>query len=150
MINHLLRTILFCFACLASFMALAQNSSMEYLEKQFPKLTSLFREELENTATHYIIAVDVSGSMVKYNNLVTPMLQAFAMALPDGEQVSVIPFGTDAKENTPGLCNKMESDAQRQILCNALSSLYINDSYTPEFKRNTDIHKAVSAINKAI
>lgn len=150
MINHLLRTTLFCFACLAAFMAPAQNSSMEYLEKQFPKLTSLFREELEKTATHYIIAVDVSGSMVKYNNLVTPMLQAFAMALPDGEQVSVIPFGTDAKENTPGLCNKMESDAQRQILCNALSSLYINESYTPEFKRNTDINKAVSAINKAI
>lgn len=151
MINRIARTIFYVFFCLACFVAQAQsNSSMAYLEKQFPKLTNLFREELENSSTHYIIAVDVSGSMVKYDNLVTPMLQAFAMALPDGEQVSIIPFGADAKENTPGLCNKIESDTQREILSQTLSTLYTNSSYTSEFKAHTDINKAVAAVNKAI
>lgn len=151
MINHFKRAVFCLFFCVACFVAQAQtNSSMDYLEKQFPKLTDLFREELENTSTHYIICVDVSGSMVKYDALVTPMLQAFAMALPDGEQVSIIPFGTDAKENTPGLCNKIESDAQREILSQTLATLYTNPSYTKEFKANTDINKAVAAVNKAI
>lgn len=150
MIRHIINSTLLSLISLIALTARAEGNSMEYLEKQFPKLTSLFREELEKASTHYIIAVDVSGSMVKYDNLVTPMLQAFAMALPDGEQVSIIPFGTDAKENTPGLCNKMESDAQRQILSNSLSTLYINPSYTSQFKQHTDINKAILAINKAI
>lgn len=135
---------------LAALSATAQQTSMEYLSKQFPKLTDLFKEELGQTHTHYIIAVDVSGSMVKYNDVVTPVLQAFAMALPEGEQISVIPFGAEAKTNTPGLCLAIQGDEQRHTIHKALSSLYVNDSHTPEFKRNTDINKAVAAINKTI
>lgn len=149
--NQSIRTVICLVLCLCCLAATAQTkSSMDYLEEQFPKLTNLFRQELENTSTHYIIAVDVSGSMVKYDGLVTPMLQAFAAALPDGEQVSIIPFGTEAKENTPGLCNKIESDVQRQILSQTLATLYTNPSYTREFKSHTDINKAVTAVNKAI
>ena len=125
-------------------------SSLVYLEKTFPKLTELYKNELQNCNTHYIFAVDVSGSMIKYNEIVTPALQAFAQALPSGEQVSIIPFGTEAKENTPGLCCKIQDVAQKQVLSTALSSLYVNEGYTPEFRRNTDVNKAVAAVNKAI
>lgn len=128
----------------------SQAGSLAYLEQTFPKLTNLYRSELANCHTHYIFAVDVSGSMVKYDNIVTPALQAFAQALPIGEQVSIIPFGTDARENTPGLCTKIQGDAQKQVLDTSLSTLYINDGYSREFRGNTDIKKAVEAVNKAI
>lgn len=126
------------------------SNTLSYLKQTFPKLTNLYEKELSNCHTHYIFAVDVSGSMVKYNEIVTPALQAFAQALPLGEQVSIIPFGTDAKENTPGLCTKIQGDAQKQTLITSLATLYVNDGYSPEFRRNTDVKKAVEAVNKAI
>lgn len=126
------------------------GGSLAYLKNTFPKLTNLYESELHDCHTHYIFAVDVSGSMVKYDEIVTPALQAFAQALPSGEQVSIIPFGTDAKENTPGLCCKIQDASQKQVLWSSLSTLYVNDGYSSEFRRNTDINKAVAAVNKAI
>lgn len=134
-------------------MIFAQNnpanhqSSMAYLEQQFPQLTNLYHPELEDMQTHYIFAIDVSGSMKKYDTIVTPALKAFSRSLPNGEQVSVIPFGTDAKINVPGLCTKIEGPGTKQTLETALSNLYINDGYDKAFRANTDIAKAVGAIN---
>lgn len=133
-----------------SLYATAQNSSMQYLDQQFPKLTKLYRPELQNMRTHYIFAVDVSGSMGKYNQTVTPALQAFANALPVGEQVTVIPFGTTANDNTPGLSVRIADNGTKQVLSSALSTLYTNDAYTPEFKRNTDVNAAIEAVNKTL
>lgn len=127
-----------------------QTNSLAYLKSTFPKLTNLYNPELSNCHTHYIFAVDVSGSMIKYDSIVTPALKAFAKALPIGEQVSIIPFGTDPKENTPGLCTKIQGDAQKQVLDTSLSTLYVNPGYSPEFRRNTDVKKAIEAVNKAI
>lgn len=126
------------------------QSSMDYLRQQFPKLTKLYEPELKGMKTHYIFAVDVSGSMTKYDETVTPALKAFANALPIGEQVTVIPFGTTAKDNTPGLCVEIADNGTKDVLTNSLSSLYTNDAYTPDFKRNTDINAAVEAINKTL
>ena len=126
------------------------GTSLAYLEQTFPKLANLYKSELQNCHTHYIVAVDVSGSMVKYDGIVTPALQAFVQALPAGEQVSIIPFGTDAKENTPGLCCKIQDASQKQVLSTSLSTLYVNDGYSKEFRHNTDVNKAVAAVNKAI
>ncbi|MCM1292072.1 MAG: VWA domain-containing protein [Bacteroides sp.] len=150
-INRISKILFYAILATICINASAQTAnSLAYLQETFPKLTKLYSKELSECHTHYIFAVDVSGSMVKYDEIVTPALQAFAQALPAGEQVSVIPFGTEAKENTPGLCTKIEGDAQKQVLYNALSTLYKNDGYTPEFKRNTDVNKAVEAINKTI
>lgn len=126
------------------------NITTGYLAKTFPKLTNLYSSELSSCHTHYIFAVDVSGSMVKYDKIVTPALQAFTRALPIGEQVSIIPFGTDAKKNTPGLCTKIQEDSQKQVLNASLSTLYVNDGYSSAFRHNTDVKKAVEAVNKAI
>lgn len=140
----------FCVIVCTSCSYMFAQSPLAYLEQTFPKLTNLYQSELQNCNTHYIFAVDVSGSMIKYNDIVTPALQAFAQALPPGEQVSIIPFGTDAKENTPGLCCKIQDASQKQVLTSSLSTLYVNDGYSQEFRRNTDINKAVAAVNKAI
>lgn len=126
------------------------ETSMKYLEENFPQLTELYRPELQNMNTHYIFAIDVSGSMKKYDEIVTPALQAFARALPKGEEVSVIPFGTDAKINVPGLCVKIENEGTKQTLETALSNLYNNPGYDTKFRANTDIAKAVGAVNTAM
>lgn len=123
------------------------GTTMDYLKQQFPQLTNLYEPELRNMNTHYIFAIDVSGSMKKYDEVVTPALKAFARALPAGEEVSIIPFGNDAKLNVPGLCVKIEGEGTKQTLENALSTLYINDGYDREFRGNTDIAKAVGAVN---
>ena len=144
------RLTIYCVLGCISFCQVLAQSPLAYLEQTFPKLTNLYQDELRNCNTHYIFAIDVSGSMIKYNDIVTPALQAFAQALPSGEQVSIIPFGTDAKENTPGLCCKIQDASQIQVLKSSLSTLYINDGYSQEFRRNTDINKAVGAVNNAI
>lgn len=126
------------------------NASLAYLRNTFPQLTKLYQNELANCHTHYIFVVDVSGSMIKYDAIVTPAIRAFVMALPLGEQVSVIPFGTVAKQNMPGLCCKITDSSQKQVLAQSLSGLYVNDSYTSDFRGCTDIAEAVRAINKTL
>ncbi len=126
------------------------SGGMAYIQNTFPQLTNLYKPELQQCKTHYIFAIDVSGSMTKYDESVTPALQAFAKALPVGEQVSVIPFGATAKENTPSMCVDIKSSDQISTLTSALTSLYKNPSYDNVFKRNTDVNKAVEAVNNAI
>ena len=143
----ILRTFLFLLLSFPFFSSAQSSSpsSMQYLEKNFPKLTRLYEKELREVNTHYIFAIDVSGSMNKYDNVVTPALKAFANALPEGEQVTVIPFGAYAKANTPGLSVNIDSST-KPILINSLTGLYTNRTHTPDFKRHTDIQKAVEAI----
>ena len=77
-----------------------QNSSasspLAYLEKTFPKLTNLYREELSKYPAHYIFAIDVSGTMNQYEDMVVNSIVPFFSALPDGDRVDIIPFGTEA------------------------------------------------------
>ena len=142
--------------CMTTMLCIAQNqpsnsqSSMAYLEQQFPQLTKLYRPELANMHTHYIFAIDVSGSMKKYDSIVTPALKAFSRSLPNGEQVTVIPFGTEAKQNVPGLAVKIEGEGTKTTLENALSSLYVNEGYDQKFRANTDVAAAVEAVNSTM
>ena len=152
-ISRFLPALILGFAALTFLPSMGQQpstSSMDYLKQQFPKLTKLYEPELKGMKTHYIFAVDISGSMKKYDETVTPALQAFARALPMGEQVTVIPFGTTAKDNTPGLCVDIADEGTKGVLTSTLSTLYTSEAYTPEFKRNTDVNAAVEAINKTL
>lgn len=152
-IRRTLRALILGLAALAFLPSMGQEaktSSMDYLKQHFPKLAKLYEPELRGMKTHYIFAVDVSGSMKGYDATVTPALQAFARALPIGEQVTVIPFGTTAKDNTPGLCVEIADEGTKGVLTSTLSTLYTSEAYTPEFKRNTDVNAAVEAINKTL
>ena len=148
-LSSIFKFVLLSLLLLQSFSTYGQGNSMSYLKQVFPKLTNLYQEELLNSNTHYIFAVDVSGSMIQYNDVVTPAIQAFVRALPIGEQVSIMPFGTTTHENTIGLCCKIDDNTKRQVEI-SLSGLYTNDGYTREFRRNTDVGKAMEAINKAM
>lgn len=125
------------------------ESPTAYLESAFPSLTELFREDLSNYPAHYIFAVDVSGSMNRYQDVVAGALTPFFQALPDKDRVDVIPFGTEARMNMLGYSGVINSGV-KNALCQNIRTLYVNDSYSKEFKAHTDIRRAVDAVAKVI
>lgn len=134
--------------CISSSTAIAQDP-LEYLNKTFPQLTNLYREELSKYPAHYIFAIDVSGSMNQYSDMVTSSLIPFFQALPDRDRVDVIPFGTDALKNMLSYCGTISPDV-RTALCQNIKNLYTDESYQQGFKGYTDIKKAVEAIADVI
>lgn len=125
------------------------QSSLEYLEANYPQLTELFRKELSKYPAHYIFAVDVSGTMDKYSGFVSTALTPFFQALPNNDRVDVLPFGTDARINMLNYCGVINPQV-RTALCSNIKGLYKDPSYPQGFKGYTDIPKAVDAIAKVI
>ncbi len=70
------------------------SNPLAYLEQTFPKLTDLYRGELNKYPAHYIFVVDVSGTMDRYESDVLAALRPFFEALPNNDRVDVIPFGS--------------------------------------------------------
>ena len=143
----IMKKFIVCLLCLATFVSVkAQSESpLAYLEKTFPQLTELFRQELSSYPAHYIFAVDVSGTMKKYDPLVTSALTPFFRALPNGDRVDVIPFGTEAMTSALGFSGVID-DNVKNTLCDNIKTLYTNPSYTSTFKAHTDIPSAVNGI----
>lgn len=125
------------------------DPTLKYLEDNFPKLTELFKSELSEYPAHYIFAVDVSGSMNKYQLMVDSALTPFFRALPDKDRVDVIPFGTEAMTSVLGLSGVID-DNVKNTLCNNIKTLYTNPSYTREFKAHTDVPAGVDGIAKVM
>lgn len=127
----------------------SQANSLAYLERTFPKLTNLYRDELNKYPAHYIFAVDVSGTMNKYETMVNNSIIPFFNALPNGDRVDVIPFGTEALSNLISYSGVIDEQI-KTALCQNIERLYNDPSYPQGFKGYTDIEKAVSAIAKVI
>lgn len=128
---------------------MGQQSSLAYLEQVYPQLTELYREELMKYPAHYVFAVDVSGTMKQYSEDVVKALRPFIQALPDGDRVDVIPFGTEALPNMLSFCGVINPEI-REALHKNIQTLYTDPSYSKEFKNHTDIPKAVSTIAKVL
>ena len=148
------KTIKLCFVAIVTMCSFAivsaqSNSSMEYLQRTFPQLTELFKEELSSYPAHYIFAVDVSGTMNTYEPMVVQSLTPFFNALPNGDRVDVIPFGADAKTSLLGFSGVIDAGV-KTTLCQNINSLYGNPNYNSEFRRHTDIKKAVDAVSNVI
>lgn len=128
---------------------MAQQSPLAYLETTFPQLTELYREELSKYPAHYVFAVDVSGTMNKYSDVVTTALQPFIQALPDNDRVDVIPFGTEALPNMLSYSGVINADVRNALNTN-IKNLYTDPSYQQGFKSYTDIPQAVQAISRVL
>ena len=122
-----------------------QETPLAYLEKTYPQLTELFRDELNNYNAHYIFAIDVSGSMKKYQDMVANALTPFFQALPDKDRVHIIPFGTEAETTMLGYFGIIDSSV-KQNLCHNIKTLYTDPSYSKEFRGYTDIPRAVEGV----
>ena len=131
----------------------AQNDPLEYLRKQCPQLTEKYRTELENCHAHYIMAVDVSLSMCRYQNEVLPAIKAFIKALPEGDKVTLIPFATEADDNRLGFDVEVDRHTRSSLL-------QVTDRLYPDTRRmtaaerkpfmDTDIFKAQQAAARSV
>ena len=128
--------------------ATTQQSPMEYLENFCPKLFDKYKDEIGKYAAHYIFAVDVSGTMKRFEPYVVPSLRAFFNALPDGDMVTVIPFGTEIL-NLPGYAGTINPNMRKNLIDRA-QDLYTNSNLTREFKQHTDVKKAIDAVASAV
>ena len=126
-------------------------NSIAYLEKTCPKLTNLYREDLSNCHAHYVLAVDVSLSMAKYESTVLPALKAFVAALPNGDKMTVIPFAKEAYDNKIGFDVKI-TDETRSTMLQTLDALYPHDLAAEEKVpyMDTDIADVQKAIMRSI
>ena len=125
------------------------TGGLDYLEKTFPKLTNLYREELIKYPAHYIFAIDVSGTMNQYEEMVVNSIIPFFNALPNGDCVDVIPFGTEALSSMANYSGVIDSQVKTALNQN-IKRLYNDPSYPDGFKGYTDIQKAIEAIAKVI
>lgn len=121
------------------------SNPLAYLEQTFPKLTDLYRGELSKYPAHYIFVVDVSGTMSKYEPDVLAALRPFFEALPDGDRVDVIPFGSSALDGMLQYQGVINSEV-KATLCNNLSSFYNDPSYPAGFKSYTYVDAAVNSV----
>lgn len=135
------------FAATASVSCLATPfDPLEYLRSNYPKLTNEYEDELLNFPVHYIFAVDVSGTMVKYSAQVDSALVPFIQALPDNDYVTFIRFGTTAKDNEAGYNSKISSASKATLISN-IHHLYTNTNDDKAFRQHTDIFKAIKGIS---
>lgn len=125
------------------------SNPLAYLERTFPKLTNLYRDELSKYPAHYIFAVDVSGTMNQYEEMVVNSIIPFFNALPTGDRVDIIPFGSEALPNLVSYSGVIDNHI-KTALCQNISRLYNDPSYPDGFKAYTDIEKAITAVSKVM
>lgn len=143
------KRLLFIFLLLTccAFITQAQ-SPIKYLENTFPQLTEIYRDDIDKCHAHYIFTVDVSGSMDKFESSVVPSLEQFIQALPNGDKVTIMPFGTEVM--CPMGFSGTISDNVKDDLCRNIKNLYTNNNYDQLFKDHTNIYKAVNAMSKSM
>lgn len=73
------------------------GSSVALLNKDFPQLWEKFGTRAQAQKADYVIALDVSGSMNRFRDTVIDNVSSFLKALPDGDYVSILTFGTEVK-----------------------------------------------------
>ena len=130
-------------ACGTSF----AQSPLQYLEQSFTQLTEIYRNDIDKCHAHYVFAIDVSGSMDKYEGTMVPLLKNFINALPNGDKVTIIPFGTEV--NNPMGFSGIISEEMKKTLCSNMEQLYRNPNYDQLFKDHTNIYKGSTRYPRA-
>ena len=103
------------------------DSSALLLQRDFPTLWQQYGERARQQKADYVVAVDVSGSMKRFKDSVIPSVTDFLEALPDGDYVSLISFGTGAQvAGVPTALNASTRGTLRQ----ALGSMQFNEQNT--------------------
>lgn len=143
---RLLITILYFFISLGNIQVHAiQPQTYTLLEQDYPQLLKKFAKELNTQKANYIFAIDVSGTMNKYENIVVPAMSQFVESLSDGDNVNIIRFGSDAKVSVGGFCDV--SAGTRQSLKQYIHSLYKRDEALYKY---TDLNRLLQTLNKQL
>ena len=119
--------------------AVAQTA-IERLKAEYPAVMEQYGKRLEAQKADYVIAIDVSGTMMQHKDLVLPALNSFIDALPEGDFLSIIKFGAKAEEF--GLSGKVDKGS-RDNFKTSLAKIYEKD---PAFIYSTDLYAMSDAI----
>lgn len=117
------------------------QTAMDRLKTEYPSVMEQYGKRLEALKADYIIAIDVSGTMDHYKETVVPALQSFLWSIPDGDYVSIIKFGTIAKE--AGLSGQI-FESNRNSFKQTLDQIYARD---PDCYNQTNICKMLEFVN---
>ena len=135
---HRLKIALVGLLLLAGAAVSAQDTGLAFVKKQYPQLSTMFQKELVSEHATYTFAIDVSGTMRTFSPIVIPALNSFVEALPNGDYVRIIRFGTTAKGSENGylgtVSTKLKDDLKR-----AIGQLYTNTNDDKAFRAHTDI-----------
>lgn len=118
---------------------------IKVLSKDYPLLMEKFGNELKTQRANYLFAIDVSGTMRQYANIVIPAMSQFVESLEEGDNVNIIRFGTKAKVSLGGF-----SDITKETkisLKQYIQNLYEKD---PELFSYTDLNCLLKEINKQL
>ena len=126
-----------------------EDEGLKFVKKQYPQLSQMFQKELMSEHATYTFAIDVSGTMKKYEPIVTPALKAFVDALPNGDYVRIIRFGTTAKGSENGHLGVV-SDKLKKDLHKAIDQLYTNSNDDKAFRAHTDVPAVMGAVSSAL
>lgn len=109
------RTILFFLCVINCILLYGQVESFDALKADYPKLMKKFGDELNGQKADYIFAIDVSGTMNKYKDVVVPALGEFFRSLQEGDYVSIIKFGGEAI-NEVGSAGKINAETITNLI----------------------------------
>jgi hypothetical protein len=94
------------------------DGSATFLAKDFPTLWRQYGDRAKQQKADYVVAVDVSDSMIDFREVVIPSVCNFLEALPDGDYVSLVSFGAGAQivgvptELNPGTRNTLRQSLE--------------------------------------
>lgn len=134
-----------CSIGLTNIQAERHNLPYKMLEKDYPKLMDKFGDELKLQRANYIFAIDVSGTMNKYEQIVVPAMSQFVESLSEGDNVNIIRFGTDSKVSMGGL-GDIDSNT-KQSLQQYIKTLYKKDV---DLYSYTDLNRLLAEFDKQL
>lgn len=138
-----------CFSVLSILGLSAQDSGLQFVKKQYPQLSAMFQKELVSEHATYTFAIDVSGTMRRYSEIVIPALNSFVDALPNGDYVRIIRFGTTAKGSENGYLGTVNSNLKGDLR-RAIAQLYTNPNDDSPFRAHTDIPAVMKEVSNAL
>ena len=116
-----------------------------YVKEKYPQLYEIFGKDMTNLHATYTFAIDVSGTMKKYADIVIPAMTDFIKALPDGDYVRIIRFGRDSKDNDNGYLGTI-SDDMKSALESSVRILYANPNDDHDFYGLTNIPAMMKSV----
>jgi len=109
----------------------AQQQSFDALRADYPQLMRKFGDELGEQRADYVFAIDVSGTMGRYRDIVVPALGEFFRSLQDGDYVSIIKFGAEAANEVGSAGTIGEGTVRSLVSC----AEHIYDKPTTSFEK---------------